>query len=136
MHQSDRWFERAEDRLGALAIRRGAGTVALNSRRGGSGLIAGPPPQLIQIIVFRRRQLQCTTFAKNYAPHSRRNRHLEEDMGSYLDFNLANFDTVALLTPVTPAANKWVAEHLPDSLIRWGAASQSRRATSRWSCRR
>jgi hypothetical protein len=41
-------------------------------------------------------------------------------MGSRLDFNLANFDTVALLTPVTPAANQWVAEHLPDSLIRWG----------------
>jgi hypothetical protein len=49
-------------------------------------------------------------------------------MGSYLDFNLANFDTVALLTPVTPAANKWVAKHLPDNLIRWGGgvASEAR----------
>lgn len=37
-----------------------------------------------------------------------------------LDFNLADFDTVALLTPVTRAAEEWVAHHLPGDLIRWG----------------
>jgi hypothetical protein len=41
-------------------------------------------------------------------------------MGRSLDFNLADFDTVALLTPVTHAADEWVAGHLPSDLIRWG----------------
>ena len=41
-------------------------------------------------------------------------------MGESIDFNLADFDTVALLTPVTHAAEEWVADHLPRDVIRWG----------------
>jgi hypothetical protein len=37
-----------------------------------------------------------------------------------VDFSLADFDTVTLLTPVTEAAAAWVADHLPAGLIRWG----------------
>ena len=36
------------------------------------------------------------------------------------DFSLADFDTVALLTPVTAAAAAWVEAHLPENVIRWG----------------
>jgi hypothetical protein len=41
-------------------------------------------------------------------------------MGGSIDFNLADFDTVALLTPVTRAAEEWVEGHLPRDVIRWG----------------
>jgi hypothetical protein len=41
-------------------------------------------------------------------------------MGHSVDFSLADFDTVTLLTPVTEAATAWVAHHLPHNLIRWG----------------
>lgn len=41
-------------------------------------------------------------------------------MGHSVDFSLADFDTVALLTPVSDAAAAWVAKNLPKSLIRWG----------------
>ena len=41
-------------------------------------------------------------------------------MGCSIDFSLADFDTVTLLTPVTEAATAWVADHLPHNLIRWG----------------
>jgi hypothetical protein len=37
-----------------------------------------------------------------------------------VDFTLADFDTVSLLTPVTPAANEWVAAHVPETALRWG----------------
>jgi hypothetical protein len=48
-----------------------------------------------------------------------------------VDFTLADFDTVSLLTPVTPAANEWVAVHVPETALRWGAVWRLRRATSR-----
>lgn len=41
-------------------------------------------------------------------------------MGCSIDFSLADFDTVTLLTPVTEAATAWVVDHLPHNLIRWG----------------
>lgn len=41
-------------------------------------------------------------------------------MGRAVDFSLADFNTVTLLTPVTDAATAWVANHLPHNLIRWG----------------
>jgi len=41
-------------------------------------------------------------------------------MGRTLDFNLGDFDTVALLTPVTDAADESVAGHLPSDLIHRG----------------
>ena len=39
-------------------------------------------------------------------------------MGRAVDFSLADFNTVTLLTPVTDAATAWVANHLPHNLVR------------------
>jgi len=76
--------------------------------------------RLIQINLFRQQVLQSTTCVTDEALRRRRDRHREEGMGGSIDFNLADFDTVALLTPVTRAAEEWVEGHLPRDVIRWG----------------
>ena len=37
------------------------------------------------------------------------------------DFTLSGGGTVYILTPLTEAARQWVAEHIPDDAMRWGA---------------
>lgn len=36
-----------------------------------------------------------------------------------MDFTLAHHGSVALLTPNTPEANKWLGEHIPDHALWW-----------------
>jgi hypothetical protein len=38
------------------------------------------------------------------------------------DFRLYNHGSICLLTPLTPAADDWVNEHLPDDLTTFGAS--------------
>lgn len=35
------------------------------------------------------------------------------------DFTLAHFGSVAILTPNTPDASRWLAEHIPDEALWW-----------------
>lgn len=36
------------------------------------------------------------------------------------DFDLADHGSICLLTPLTPAAQVWADEHLPEDATRWG----------------
>ena len=38
------------------------------------------------------------------------------------DFLVENHGSIFLLTPLTPAANSWVDEHIPLGALRWGGA--------------
>ena len=38
------------------------------------------------------------------------------------DFSFANHGSICLLTPRTPAATKWAAQHLPEDAMTWGRA--------------
>ncbi len=37
-----------------------------------------------------------------------------------IDFTYANHGSIVTLTPLTPRANEWVAEHLPDDAQTFG----------------
>jgi hypothetical protein len=36
-----------------------------------------------------------------------------------MDFQFVNHGSIAVLTPISAAANDWVAEHLPEDSVRW-----------------
>jgi hypothetical protein len=38
----------------------------------------------------------------------------------HVDFSLADFGTVWLLTPITASANEWASANLPENFLRWG----------------
>ena len=38
------------------------------------------------------------------------------------DFRVESYGSIFLLQPLTPAANEWVAQHIPDDAQRWGGA--------------
>ena len=40
-----------------------------------------------------------------------------------LDFDVSNHGSICLLTPLTEAAQAWVAEHLPEDAMTWGQNS-------------
>ena len=37
------------------------------------------------------------------------------------DFTIQNEGTILILIPVSAAADIWIAEHIPDDSMRWGA---------------
>ena len=40
-----------------------------------------------------------------------------------LDFDVSNHGSICLLTPLTEAAQAWVAKHIPEDALRWGQCS-------------
>jgi hypothetical protein len=40
-----------------------------------------------------------------------------------VDFHVENHGTIFLLQPLTPAANSWVDEHLPEDRLTFGGAT-------------
>jgi hypothetical protein len=39
------------------------------------------------------------------------------------DFEFADHGSICLLVPISPDANDWVSEHIPDDAMRWGACA-------------
>lgn len=39
------------------------------------------------------------------------------------DFNVDNLDSIFLLPPLTPAANSWISQHLPEDRMTFGGTA-------------
>lgn len=44
------------------------------------------------------------------------------------DFAFANHGSITVLTPLTPGAREWCAEHLPEDAMRWAGWLRHRAA--------